>query len=173
MTNTSDDKKRIDTDIATTAVQVHAQYVKDFSFENPNAPASLRPGTNRPEMDVNIVLDASKIKDETNPDLYESALTLTVKSTQDGNVLFITEIVYAALDGTFMSVSLPSPTSPPTAPPIALFKATTFFSVSDTSRFDMTPDAQRFLIIQQAPAEPLVLIDNWSESAAAPVPKRP
>jgi preprotein translocase subunit SecB len=91
------EKKRIDADIPATPVQIHAQYLKDFSFENPNAPESLRPISGKPEMDVNIVLDAIKINDETNPDLYESGLTLTVKSTRDGKVLFISEIVYAAL----------------------------------------------------------------------------
>ncbi len=79
------------------SVQVHAQYVRDFSFENPGAPHSLRAGAGNPEMDVNIVLDANKITDETNPDLYESAIKLTVKSTRGSETLFIAEIVYAAL----------------------------------------------------------------------------
>lgn len=78
-------------------VQVHGQYVRDFSFENPNAPHSLRPGAGNPEMDVNIVIDANKITDENNPDLYETAIKLTVKSTRAQETLFIAEIVYAAL----------------------------------------------------------------------------
>lgn len=80
-----------------TAVQVHTQYVRDFSFENPGAPHSLRAGGGAPEMDVNIVLDANKINDDTNPDLYETALKLTVRSTRGGETVFIAEIVYAAL----------------------------------------------------------------------------
>lgn len=91
------EKTRVDASIPVTPVQVHAQYLKDFSFENPNAPDSLRLGGGKPEMDVNIVLDAVKINDEANPDLYEAGLTLTVKSTRDGKVMFISEIVYAAL----------------------------------------------------------------------------
>lgn len=78
-------------------VQVHAQYVRDFSFENPNAPHSLRASGGNPEMDVNIVLDANKITDETNPDLYESAIKFTVRSRRGDETLFIAEIVYAAL----------------------------------------------------------------------------
>ncbi len=97
MNDTPAEKTRIDADMPVTPVTVHAQYVKDFSFENPNAPDSLRPGSGRPEMDVNIVLDANKINDDTNPDLYETALTLTVKSTREGQTMFIAEIVYAAL----------------------------------------------------------------------------
>ena len=91
------DKKNVDADVPITPVQVHAQYLKDFSFENPNAPDSLRPSGGKAELDVNIVLDAEKINDESNPDLYESSLTLTVKSMRDGKVMFISEIVYAAL----------------------------------------------------------------------------
>lgn len=91
------EKKQVRADMPVTPVSVHAQYVKDFSFENPNAPDSLRPGNGKPEMDVNIVLDANKINDETNPDLYESGITLTVKSVRDGQTMFIAEIVYAAL----------------------------------------------------------------------------
>jgi preprotein translocase subunit SecB len=92
-------KKNIAADLKATPVQIHAQYVKDFSFENPNAPETLRVNNARPEMDVNIVLDAIKIQDEANPDLYEAALTLKVQSTREGEVLFIAEIVYAALVG--------------------------------------------------------------------------
>ncbi len=91
------EKTNMHADIPVTPVQVHAQYIKDFSFENPNAPHSLRAGDERPQMDMNIVLDASKITDETNPDLYESAITLTVKSTRGGQTMFIGEVCYAAL----------------------------------------------------------------------------
>lgn len=91
------EKKHVKADMPITPVSVHAQYVKDFSFENPNAPDSLRPGAGRPEMDVNIVLDANKINDDSNPNLYESAITLTVKSVREGQTMFIAEIVYAAL----------------------------------------------------------------------------
>ncbi|PZQ49101.1 MAG: protein-export chaperone SecB [Micavibrio aeruginosavorus] len=91
------EQTRVDVELPVLPVQVHAQYVKDFSFENPNAPDSLRAGAGRPDMDVNIVLDAAKINDESNPDLYESSLKLTVRSLRDGAPLFIAEIVYAAL----------------------------------------------------------------------------
>ena len=32
-------------------VTIHAQYVRDLSFENPNAPQVLKPSAGRPEMD--------------------------------------------------------------------------------------------------------------------------
>lgn len=91
------EKKRVNADLKPTPVQVHAQYVKDFSFENPNAPEALRLNNARAETDINIVLDAVKIQDESNPDLYESSLTLKVQSTRGTDTLFIAEIVYSAL----------------------------------------------------------------------------
>lgn len=90
-------KTTLDVETPPTPVQVHGQYLRDFSFENPNAPHSLRLGANSPEMNVNIVIDANKINDDTNPDLYESAIKLTVRSTSGDQTLFIAEIVYAAL----------------------------------------------------------------------------
>ena len=97
MSENQNEKTTHNVETAPTPVQVHAQYVRDFSFENPNAPHSLRAGGGNPDMDVNIVLDANKIADETNPNLYESAIKLTIKSTRGGETLFIAEIVYAAL----------------------------------------------------------------------------
>ena len=37
-------------------VTIHAQYIRDVSFENPNAPQSLRTGGGAPEMDINIAV---------------------------------------------------------------------------------------------------------------------
>lgn len=91
------EKSRVDVDVPDLPVIVHAQYVKDFSYENPNAPGILRPSKARPEMDINILLDAARIQDDQNPDLYESALTLNIKATREGQVVFICELVYAAL----------------------------------------------------------------------------
>lgn len=91
------EKKRIDAELRPTQVQVHAQYIKDFSFENPSAPASLRPSDVMPETEVNLVLDAVKINDEQIDDLYEATLTLKIRSLREGAPLFIAEIVYAAL----------------------------------------------------------------------------
>lgn len=92
-----DSKERINVDVPDLPVTVHAQYVKDFSFENPNAPDSLRPSQARPEMDINIMLDARRVEDPQNSDLYESAISLTVKAVREGQITFICEIVYAAL----------------------------------------------------------------------------
>lgn len=88
-------------------MMIHAQYVKDISFENPNAPFTLLPGSGRPEIEVNFAMDARKMDMEKlgNADsgienLYEVILTTTVKATKQGKPAFLVEIEYG------MSVSL-------------------------------------------------------------------
>lgn len=95
--STEDDKLRVEANLKPTPVQVLAQYVKDFSFENPGSPQSLRVSNVAPKTDVNILIDANKLEDE--QDLYETAITLKVKSIREDETLFIAEIVYAALVG--------------------------------------------------------------------------
>ena len=43
-------------------LSVLAQYVKDFSFENPNAPQSLMPGQ-QPQIGIQINVDARPLAD--------------------------------------------------------------------------------------------------------------
>lgn len=83
-------------------VVIHAQYVKDLSFENPQAPETLRPGLGRPDMEVNIGLEARKIDDPEKKNLYEIVLHTHVNSKRGGMTAFIIEISYAlavSLDG--------------------------------------------------------------------------
>jgi preprotein translocase subunit SecB len=76
-------------------VTIMAQYIRDVSFENPGAPESLRSiAGGQPEMEVNIGLDARKIPNEKDQDLYEVALSARAEATKDGKPLFITEIQY-------------------------------------------------------------------------------
>jgi preprotein translocase subunit SecB len=73
--------------------RVLVQYVKDLSFENPNAPSSLiqRPG--KPEISVHVDLNARRLSG----DQFETELKLAVESKQEGQVQFIVELVYAGL----------------------------------------------------------------------------
>ena len=95
MTDTNKDKNIIDAKAA--PVVIHAQYVKDISFENPNAPHTLRAGSGGPEMDVNINLGAKEIEDENTKDLYEVTLMLSATAKKDGKTYFLAEIQYGAL----------------------------------------------------------------------------
>lgn len=97
MADPQTEKKIMDATLQPMPIQVHAQYVKDFSFENPNAPESLRMAESVPNIDVNLVLDAIKINDDQIADLYESSLTMKIHSTKDSQTLFIAEITYCAL----------------------------------------------------------------------------
>lgn len=80
---------------------VHAQYVKDLSFENPGSPNSLRPGQDNPQMDVNINLDARALEDPQIPNLYEVVLKLSARANRKDYTAFIAEVHYA------IAVSLP------------------------------------------------------------------
>ncbi|NCC22779.1 MAG: protein-export chaperone SecB [Alphaproteobacteria bacterium] len=82
-------------------VVIHAQYVKDISFENPNAPETLRPGQGSPEMDININMDARKLETEETDNLYEVVLSLSAKAARNEKTVFLAEIHYGSI------VSLP------------------------------------------------------------------
>ncbi len=78
-------------------VVIHAQYLKDVSFENPNAPETLKQGKGGPDMDVNINLSAREIEEESMKDLYEVTLMLSATAKREDTTYFLAEIQYAAL----------------------------------------------------------------------------
>ncbi|WPZ35491.1 protein-export chaperone SecB [Thalassobaculum sp. OXR-137] len=76
-------------------LQINAQYIKDFSFENPRAPASLRPQSSQPRIDVNVDVQASKVsKDE---ELFEVVLKITATAKVENDPLFLADLTYAGL----------------------------------------------------------------------------
>lgn len=74
---------------------IHAQYLKDVSFENPNAPQSLRPGGGNPDMDVAINLEAKPLSDEKIKALYELTIQLRVKASREKTALFLASVDYS------------------------------------------------------------------------------
>jgi preprotein translocase subunit SecB len=77
-------------------VVIHGQYIKDLSFENPNAPASLRPAKDgKPVMDINFSMDAHKIAMPGLDNAYEVTLGVAATAKKDGNIAFILEVEYA------------------------------------------------------------------------------
>ena len=76
-------------------MSVVAQYVRDLSFENPEAPKSLTPRKAQPKIDVNINVSAKRVSDT---DL-EISLKLEAKAndTTDKIVLFAVELDYGGL----------------------------------------------------------------------------
>ena len=81
-------------------MNVLAQYVKDFSFENPHAPNSLRPREKAPEISININVNPTPMS-ETD---FEVELKLEAKALDGDEILFNVELVYA---GVFRLQGLP------------------------------------------------------------------
>ena len=72
-------------------VQIVAQYIKDLSFENPGAPATI---TNRPNIDLSVDLQARRLEGAHFE--VELKLRINAKSNEDKPV-FLLELVYAGL----------------------------------------------------------------------------
>ena len=71
---------------------VNAQYVKDLSFENPNAPQSLSQ-QGEPNVQIAIDVNANEVADKA----FEVTLTLRAEGTAGETALFVVEIVYAGI----------------------------------------------------------------------------
>ena len=72
---------------------VLAQYIKDLSFESPNAPDSLQgPGQN-PQLKVSVNVNASARAQEA----YEVSLNVEVHARSDAGVIYNVEMVYGGL----------------------------------------------------------------------------
>ncbi len=78
-------------------VTILAQYIKDLSFENPNAPETLRTGSDRPVMDANFSMDARKVEWEGRDHIYESVLGLQTAARKGDKTAFMCEIQYGVL----------------------------------------------------------------------------
>ncbi len=97
MTKTPEASKEEDIgNVSQTPVIIHKQYLKDLSFENPNAPLILKKIDKRPEMDMNIMIDVQKIEDEEIGHLYEVTLNITASAKRGDETMFITEVLYGA-----------------------------------------------------------------------------
>jgi preprotein translocase subunit SecB len=70
-----------------------AQYVKDFSFENPTAPRSLAPQENAPNISIQVNVNARQLAEAD----YEVELVLEGQAGEGQNVLFKFELHYAGV----------------------------------------------------------------------------
>jgi preprotein translocase subunit SecB len=75
---------------------VIAQYVKDFSFENPNAPRSLQSQV-QPQIGIQINVNANALGGTPTPTDFEVELKLEGKAEAAGSVLFSFELVFAGV----------------------------------------------------------------------------
>ncbi len=75
-----------------TSVGVISQYVKDFSFENPNAPAIYQVQA-QPAFDVQFNIGAAEV----GQDVHEVVLKIDVRAQIDEQVAFVVDLSYAGL----------------------------------------------------------------------------
>ncbi|MBN9063201.1 MAG: protein-export chaperone SecB [Rhizobiales bacterium 65-9] len=81
-------------------IRALGQYIKDFSFENPNAPRSLQPQTTSPPINVQVNVNAKQLA----PNDFEIELKLEGGAGEGANVLFNFELSYC---GVFQLVDIP------------------------------------------------------------------
>jgi preprotein translocase subunit SecB len=74
-------------------LNVVAQYIKDLSFENPNAPRSLTSSGQQPQISIQINVDATSISDTD----VEVALKLEGKAETDSTLIFAFDLTYAGV----------------------------------------------------------------------------
>jgi len=77
--------------VTTPQIGVLAQYVKDFSFENPNAPRSMTPSGQQPTINIQVNVDAAPMSGTD----FEVTLRLEGKAELQGMLLFGFELVFA------------------------------------------------------------------------------
>ena len=78
----------------TPAAGLISQYIKDLSFENPNAPAIYQ-NVAAPTIDVQFNIGTAQVGDE----VHEVVLKIDVKAEAEGQTAFIVDLTYAGLFG--------------------------------------------------------------------------
>ena len=74
-------------------IRILAQFVRDFSFENPNAPESLRATEGQPNIDMNAEMSARSREDG----LFEVDLKLSARANREDGTVFFVELLYGGL----------------------------------------------------------------------------
>jgi preprotein translocase subunit SecB len=75
------------------SLKIIGQYLKDFSFENPNAPASLAPQQRQPDINIAVNVNARNL----GPTEFEVELHLDAKASGEGKVIFAADLLYAGI----------------------------------------------------------------------------
>jgi preprotein translocase subunit SecB len=76
--------------------RMQKMYIKDLSFESPNAPGIFLARNQEPKVDFNLKLSNQKVDD----DHYEVTINITAKvldQKSDDSVMFIVEVEHAAV----------------------------------------------------------------------------
>ena len=73
---------------------IHRQYIKDLSFENPNAPAAYDLFAEEgPEIEVNVEMNVVELS----ASIHEVVVAISAKATKDGMTAFVVELQYGGV----------------------------------------------------------------------------
>ncbi|HHI82369.1 MAG TPA: protein-export chaperone SecB [Rhizobiales bacterium] len=75
------------------SMNIIGQYLKDLSFENPNAPQSLAIQDGQPEINISVNVNAKNLA----PTDYEVELHIEAQAKHQGNTVFAAELLYAGV----------------------------------------------------------------------------
>lgn len=75
------------------ALLLRAQYVKDLSFENPRAPASLFSLREAPAMDVSVNLAAQRL----DANVFELTIQIAVRAQAEKVTIFLSDLSYGGV----------------------------------------------------------------------------
>jgi preprotein translocase subunit SecB len=78
---------------ANPSMRILGQYLKDLSFENPNAPQTLAPQETQPDINISVNVNARNLA----PTDFEVELHLDAKAMNGGKVIFASELLYAGV----------------------------------------------------------------------------
>lgn len=81
----------------TAPITIMGQYVRDISFENPNAPETLYARSEKPQVDISFQMGVQKIRNDNNLDMFEVNLGVTATARNENNICYIAEVEYAVL----------------------------------------------------------------------------
>ncbi len=82
-------------------LRVMTQYIRDLSFENPNAPRTLGPLVEQPQIAVRVDVNVQRLS-ETD---FEITLAIGVEAKAQEDVMFLVELQYCGL---FRLVNVPA-----------------------------------------------------------------
>ena len=93
MTTTNGGQGQAPAQDAQPQLSVVAQYIKDFSFENPNAPKSLAASQQAPQISIQINVNAAPVSDSD----IEVVLQLNGKAETGGSLMFSFELEFGGV----------------------------------------------------------------------------
>ncbi|AQZ50199.1 MULTISPECIES: protein-export chaperone SecB [Martelella] len=75
------------------SLSILTQYIKDLSFENPGAPASLQKRDAQPAINISVNVNANPLGD----DNYDVLLSLKAEAKSNDKPMFLCELVYGGV----------------------------------------------------------------------------